>query len=155
MGAAKDKGTGNGEEITISPDKGRPSEAEIDAMLRAAEEFAEEDKLMAETVQAKNALEGMAFSLKSQLEDEDKLGGAVSEEDKEALEDAIADTLDWLQSNPDAEKEDFDEKKAELEEIVNPIMEQYAGQMGGNAGGAGGDDDDDDWDSDYDDHDEL
>merc|ERR1712004_270371 len=73
--AAKDKATGGEESITISPDKGRPSEAEIEAMLKAAEEFAEEDKMMKEKIEAKNGLESFAFSLKSQLEDEEKLAG--------------------------------------------------------------------------------
>merc|ERR1711939_1174847 len=35
--AAADKSTGSSESITISPDKGRPSESEIEAMLKAAE----------------------------------------------------------------------------------------------------------------------
>merc|ERR1712198_205077 len=123
--AAKDKATGGEESITISPDKGRPSEAEIEAMLKAAEEFAEEDRMMREKVEAKNGLESFAFGLKSQLEDEDKL----------------------------AEKEDFDEKKAELEEIVNPILQEFYQQHGGMGGEAGGDDD---WDDDdLADHDEL
>jgi len=152
--AAKDKSTGNEKSITISPDKGRPSEAEIEAMLNAAEEFAEEDRIMRETVEAKNGLESMAFGLKSQIEDEEKLGGKLSAEDKEAIEDAVGDVLDWLSSNDDAEKEDFDEKKQELEEVVNPILEQYQGAAGAGAGaGAEGDDD---WDEDeLDDHDEL
>jgi len=68
--AAKDKNTGEQESITISPDKGRPSEEEIEAMLKAAEEFAEEDKMMREKVEAKNGLEGYAYSLKSQLDEE-------------------------------------------------------------------------------------
>merc|ERR1712087_859157 len=55
--AALDKGTGNEEEITITADKNRPSDEEIKEMIRAAEEFAEEDARMAETVQAKNQLE--------------------------------------------------------------------------------------------------
>merc|ERR1712073_23050 len=151
--AAKDKATGNSESITISPDKGRPSEAEIEAMLKAAEEFAEEDKMMREKIEAKNGLESFAFGLKSQLEDEDKLAGKLSEEDADTVEEAVNDVLDWLSSNDDAEKEDFDEKKAELEEIVNPILQEYYQQYGG-APGAGGDDD---WDDDDDlaDHDEL
>merc|ERR1719471_2452754 len=132
--AAKDKATGGEESITISPDKGRPSEAEIEAMLKAAEEFAEEDKMMREKIEAKNGLESFAFGLKSQLEDEDKLAGKLSEE-------AVNDVLDWLSSNDDAEKEDFDEKKAELEEIVNPILQEFYQQHGG-MGGQGGDDDD-------------
>merc|ERR1712242_595091 len=108
--AAADKATGGEESITISPDKGRPSEAEIEAMLKAAEEFAEEDRLMREKIEAKNGLESFAFGLKSQLEDEEKLAGKLSEEDKSTVEEALDDVLDWLQSNDDAEKEDFDEK---------------------------------------------
>merc|ERR1712224_240007 len=83
--AAKDKSTGTEKSITISPDKGRPSEAEIEAMLKAAEEFAEEDRVMRETIEAKNGLESFTFSLKSQLEDEEKLKGKLSEEDSEAV----------------------------------------------------------------------
>merc|ERR1712048_920573 len=151
--AAADKSTGNRESITISPDKGRPSEAEIEAMLKAAEEFAEEDRMMREKIEAKNGLESFAFGLKSQLEDEEKLAGKLSEEDADTVEEAVNDVLDWLSSNDDAEKEDFDEKKAELEEIVNPILQELY-QANGGAPGAGGDDD---WDDDDDlaDHDEL
>merc|ERR1712079_413755 len=152
VGAA-DKSTGNSESITISPDKGRPSEAEIEAMLKAAEEFAEEDRMMREKVESKNGLESFAFGLKSQLEDEEKLAGKLSEEDKDTVEEAVNDVLDWLQSNDDAEKEDFDEKKAELEEIVNPILQEYFQQYGGAAGGDMGDDYDDE--DDLPDHDEL
>merc|ERR1712038_1646944 len=112
--AAADKSTGTRESITISPDKGRPSEAEIEAMLKAAEEFAEEDRMMREKVEAKNGLESFAFGLKSQLEDEEKLAGKLSEEDKDTVEEAVNDVLDWLQSNDDAEKEDFDEKKSRI-----------------------------------------
>jgi len=149
--AAADKSTGTRESITISPDKGRPSEAEIEAMLKAAEEFAEEDRMMREKIEAKNGLESFAFGLKSQLEDEEKLAGKLSEEDKDTVEEAVNDVLDWLQSNDDAEKEDFDEKKAELEEIVNPILQEFYQQYGG----AGGMDDDFDDDEDLPDHDEL
>merc|ERR1711970_935113 len=138
--AAKDKSTGAEKSITISPDKGRPSEAEIEAMLKAAEEFAEEDRMMREKVEAKNGLESFAFGLKSQLEDEEKLAGKLSEEDHDTVEEAVGDVLDWLQSNDDAEKEDFDEKKAELEEIVNPILQEFYQQYGGAEGAAGGDD---------------
>jgi len=149
--AAADKSTGTRESITISPDKGRPSEAEIEAMLKAAEEFAEEDRMMREKVESKNGLESFAFGLKSQLEDEEKLAGKLSEEDQETVEEAVNDVLDWLQSNDDAEKEDFDEKKAELEEIVNPILQEFYQQYGGQ----GGMDDDDFDDDDLPDHDEL
>merc|ERR1712194_618321 len=53
---AEDKGTGKSEKITITADKGRLSEEEIERMVRAAEEFAEEDKEMKGKVDARNAL---------------------------------------------------------------------------------------------------
>merc|ERR1712062_42875 len=98
-----------------------------------------------ETVEAKNGLESLAFGIKSQLK------GKLSEEDQETVEEAVNDVIDWLSSNDDAEKEDFDEKKAELEEIVNPILQEFYQANGGMGGG-----DDEDWeDDDLPDHDEL
>ena len=41
---AEDKGTGKSEKITITNEKGRLSQEEIERMVREAEEFAEEDK---------------------------------------------------------------------------------------------------------------
>jgi len=55
---AEDKGTSKSESITITPEKGRLSEEEIERMVREAEEFAEEDKIMKQTIDARNALEG-------------------------------------------------------------------------------------------------
>jgi len=145
---AKDDNTGNEESITITADKGRPSQEDIDEMLKAAKEFEEQDKLMRETIESKNKLESTAFSLKSQIEDEEKLGGRISEDDKEAIEEAVEDVINWLMENDDADKESYDEKLEELNEVVQPIV-QSAGAAGGGAG-AGGEDDDS-----FDDHDEL
>ncbi|KAI8607437.1 heat shock 70 kDa protein, partial [Chytriomyces sp. MP71] len=52
--SALDKGTGKSESITITNDKGRLSEEEIERMVREAEEFAEEDRLMKEKIESKN-----------------------------------------------------------------------------------------------------
>ena len=41
---AEDKGTGKSEKITITNDKGRLTEEQIEKMIREAEEFADEDK---------------------------------------------------------------------------------------------------------------
>ena len=61
------------ETITITADKGRPSAEEIEEMLKSAKEFEEDDKIMFDTVQAKNKLESSVYGLKNQLDDEDKL----------------------------------------------------------------------------------
>merc|ERR1719492_43913 len=146
---AKDKATQNEEEITITADKNRPSQEEVDEMIRSAKEFEEEDKRMRETVEARNQLEGTAFSMLSQIEDEEKLGGQLSEDDKETIKEACDEATQWVTDNPDAELEDYKEKLQELNEIIKPIVEDLQGAGGG---GGGYDDDDDD---DSDDHDEL
>ena len=76
-----------------------------------------------------------AYSLKTQLNDKEKLGGKLSSEDKETIEKAVEEQIKWLESNPAAETEELKEHKKELEEIVTPIMTKLYGQ-GGGAGGA-------------------
>merc|ERR1712070_727544 len=96
---AEDKGTSKSETITITPDKGRLSEEEIERMVREAEEFAEEDKLLRQTIEARNKLEGYAFNMRNQIEDEEGLGGQISDEDKETIEEAVNEVIDWLDDN--------------------------------------------------------
>merc|ERR1712166_1267539 len=80
---AADKTTGKSSKITITNDKGRLSKEEIERMLAEAEKYADEDKQVAERVQAKNALESYSYSLKSTLSDNaDKFEAA----DKETLQ---------------------------------------------------------------------
>ncbi len=74
--SAEDKGTGKAEKITITAEKGRLSEEDIERMVREAEEFAEEDKKVKEKIDAKNGLEGYLYNLKNTLEDDEK--GLVS-----------------------------------------------------------------------------
>jgi molecular chaperone DnaK (HSP70) len=40
-------------------------------------------------------------------------------EDKKELQEMVDETLDWLEANPDAEKEDFDEKQKKSEQVAN------------------------------------
>merc|ERR1712037_192766 len=150
---AHDKTSGAQESITITADKGRPSQEEIDQMMRDAEEFAEEDARMAETVQAKNQLESAAYNLKNQLDDEEKLGGRLSDEDKATLFEAANDVIDWLDDNPDADRDDYKEKQQEFDDIAQPILKEFYQQNpGADGGGMGGDDEDDDY---YTDHEDL
>jgi len=152
--SAHDKGTGKSESITITAEKGRLSEEDIERMVREAEENAEADKLVKQRIDAKNGLEGYCYQLKNQLNDEEGVGSKISEDDKASIEEAISETLDWLDENAEAELEELQDKQKEIEGIVNPIMQSVYQTMGGQPGGEGGaeDDFDDDFD---DDHDEL
>jgi len=143
---AEDKGTGKSEKITITADKGRLSEEEIERMVREAEEFAEEDKEMKGKVDARNALEGYAYNMKNQINDEEKLGGKIEDDDKETIEEAVTEAIDWLDENPEADKEELEEKMKELEGVCNPIVSKLYQE-----GGEGGDDDDDEFGGDDDD----
>jgi len=140
--SAEDKGTGKKEQITITAEKGRLSEEEIERMVKEAEMYADEDKKVKERIDAKNGLESYLYNLKNQLEDEEKgIADKISAGDKKELQDLVDETLDWLEDNPEAEKEDYDEKMKEVENVSNPIMRNVYGQ----GAGGGGDDDADDF----------
>ena len=82
---AGDKGTGNTQSITITNDKGRLTQEEIDRMVQEAEKYADEDKATKERIEARNGLENYAFSLKNQVNDDEGLGGKIDEDDKETV----------------------------------------------------------------------
>ena len=81
--SADDKGTGKAEKITITAEKGRLSEEDIERMVREAEGFTEEDKKVKERFDAQNGLESYVYNLKNQLDDDEKgLADKLSPEDK-------------------------------------------------------------------------
>jgi len=135
--AAEEKGTGKREQITITNDKDRLSQEDIDRMVREAEEAAEDDKIVKERVESRNSLENYAYSIRNALNDKEKIGAKITEDDRETLEDALKETTDWIENNQSADKEDFDAKYKELEQIVQPIFTKLY-QGAGGPGGAGG-----------------
>jgi heat shock protein 5 len=145
--SAEDKGTGKAETITITAEKGRLSQDEIDRMVQEAAEFADEDKKVKDRIDGRNALEGYLYSLKNNVED--KLEDKIDEDDKDTILTAVQDAMDWLEDNQEADKEDYDEKQKEVEKLVNPIMSKVY------QGGAAPEDEEDYDDEDDDDHDEL
>ena len=117
---AEDKGSGKSEKITITNDSGRLSPEEIERMVQEAEEFAEEDKLERERIDAKNDLETWLFNQKSDIKDKYK---GMEEDDKEQALDTVQDAIKWLEDNKEADKEDFTDKKAEVEEVIKPLID--------------------------------
>lgn len=141
--SAEDKGTGKKNNIEIKNDQNRLSPEDIDRMINDAERFAEEDKKVKERVEARNELEGYAYSLKNQIGDKEKLGGKLSDDDKATIESAVDEQIKWLEQNQDADQEDFKTHKKELEEIVQPIVSKlYQGSGEAPPGGEGETDED-------------
>lgn len=141
---AEDKGTGKSEKITITNDKGRLSQEEIERMVEEAEEFAEEDKKIKERIDARNSLETYAYNMKNTVSDSDKLGDKLEESDKSTIQDAVKEVLEWLDENQEADTEEYEEKLKEIEGICNPIVSQAYQQN-----------EEDSESGDVDDHDEL
>lgn len=109
--SAVEKGSGKKNNIVIKNENGRLSDEEIARMLREAEENAEADKLAKERIDARQQLDNYIYSVKSSLSDPEKLKGKLSKDDEETLEEAIKDGQSFLDSNPDADKEEYDEKR--------------------------------------------
>ena len=137
--SAHDKGTGKSETLTITSEKGRLSDAEIERMVREAEEFADQDAAEREKVLAKNQLEAYLYNLKNSITD--KLQDKLRDDEKETLTKTIEDALVWLEDTPAGTKEDYDAKQKEVEQIVNPILKRAYESSGGSAPGATPDDD--------------
>jgi len=127
--------------VTITSDKGRLSEEEIERMVREAEEMADQDKVAKERVLARNDLENLVYSVKNQLKDE-KLGlkEKLSESEVSELNGAISEVSDWLDENMSASTEEYEEKKREFESVVHPIFQKFQGAGGAPGGGAPGGD---------------
>lgn len=139
--SAADKGTGKTESLTITSEKGRLSEEEIERMVKEAEEFAEQDAAEKDKVQARNTLEAYLYNMKNSIND--TLEGKLGEDDKTTLSKTVEDALIWLEEHPAAEKDEYDEKQKEVEQVANPILKkayESANAGGGEADAQGSDD---------------
>jgi len=146
--SAEDKKTGNKNKITITNDQGRLSKDEIERMVSDAEKYASEDKHHNERIQAKNSLESYAYSMRQTMDDE-KIKDKIDAGDRKKVLTKVDETIKWLDGNMSAEKDEFEEKKKELEGVCNPVMMKFyqgagGGMPGGMPGGLPGGMDDDD-----------
>merc|ERR1712086_1142580 len=121
--SAEDKSaSGKKSNITITNDKGRLSKDDIERMVREAEQFADEDAVAKERIDAKNGLESYAYNMK-------------------AIESKVDEVMTWLETAEHAEKEEFESMQKEVEAICNPIIQKLYAATGGEGApdmGAGG-----------------
>lgn len=130
---AEDKAAKNKQTITITNEKGRLSQEEIDRMVKEAEEFAEEDNKVKERIDARNKLETYIYNMKSNVNDKDKLADKIDSDDKDKIESTLKEALEWLDDNQNAEKDEFEEKMKELEAVCNPVIKQVYEKSGGSS----------------------
>ncbi|VDK33162.1 unnamed protein product [Taenia asiatica] len=120
--SAEDKGTGKKSNIVINKETNRLSPEEIERMIQDAEKFSDQDKQVKERVEVRNDLESLAYSIKNQVKDKEKMGGKLSEDEIKTIENAADEAIKWMENNPQAETSDYKEQKAKLESVVQPIV---------------------------------
>ncbi len=130
--SAVEKSSGKTETITVTNDKGRLSDEEVKRMVEEAEKYKEEDNKAKDRVESRNMLEHYLYQVKNTVNDE-KMKDKFTEDEKVMLTDKITEMQTWLEGNFDAEKEEYDNRRKELEELYNPIISKSAG--GGMPGG--------------------
>ncbi|MEK6266909.1 MAG: molecular chaperone DnaK [Clostridium sp.] len=130
--SAKDKGTGKEAKITITASTNL-SDDEIDAAVKEAEKFADEDKARKESIEVKNSAEQLSYQTKKTLTE---LGEKVSEEDKKDIE-AKLEVLDKVKEGEDTEaiKKATEELTEAFYAVTTKIYEAEAASQGQGAEG--------------------
>ena len=142
---AKDMGTGKEQSIKITS-SANLSEEEIEAKVKEAEQFADEDKKVQDKVTAKNKADNLIYETEKTI---NELGEDVTDEEKKSVEEKVEGLKKALELD---ELEAIDSAMEELTNELHPIAEKLYQKTAANQSadeGQSGNDDDDVVDADY------
>jgi len=114
--------------ITITNEKGRLSQNQIEKMLDEADKYKDEDELAKGEIVAKESLKAYVVRLRKAVEDitEDKL----LQRDRDRLSRKVEDAEEWLRKQAaKSARDDFESKQKELEAVMNVIMMRINGTL--------------------------
>jgi molecular chaperone DnaK len=134
--SAKDKATGKEQSIVIKASSGL-SDAEIEKMVKDAEANAEADRKFADTVAARNTLDGLIHATEKTVKE---AGDKASAEEKSAIEAALTEARDALKADDLAKIEAATTKLTEASGSLAQKLyaeQQAAGAQGADAGAQG------------------
>ncbi|HSX46236.1 MAG TPA: Hsp70 family protein, partial [Candidatus Saccharimonadia bacterium] len=114
--AAKDKGSGKEQSITISG-SGNLDKAEVEKMAKEAETHADEDKARKEAVEARNLLDSAVYQAEKLKSDS---GDKLSDDDKKTLDEAV-EAAKKVVADEKAAKEDLETAAKALNDKLMPI----------------------------------
>lgn len=142
--SAKDMGTGNSQDITITASTNL-SDSDIDKAVKEAEKYAEEDKKRKEEVEVRNNADSLIYQTEKALKD---MGDKLADGDKNKLEDEINSLKETMKSSDPDKIKDATEKLQQLSfDTFGKIYQQQAASTetgtaddNNNAGGANDDD---------------
>ncbi|CAM9599264.1 unnamed protein product [Choristocarpus tenellus] len=127
---ASDKGTGRSEVLTVTPEAGRLSKTDIEAMKKDAAQFEEEDVRILGQIEARNGLESYLYGLRNSVNSpmnsdgtSSGLGDMMNPDEKDDIEAAIEIALDWLEdAPPGTDADEFNDRRKEVEAVATPII---------------------------------
>ncbi|BCS83166.1 heat shock 70 kda protein-like protein [Cotonvirus japonicus] len=117
---ACDKSSNKTKNITITNNKNRFSEEEIQRLIQEAKEFEDEDNKKKAAIDAKNELENYIHSVKQTLAEE-SVNQIIDPESKSKVETLCSELSQFVDVHPNDEQGTYDLKRRELEDLWNPI----------------------------------
>ena len=114
---------------SISAEEQRLYEAKREKAIKDAEEMKIEDEKIRQGLLSRNRLEDLLFGIKSQVEDE-KTNERFTTEDKEKITEIYTEGFKWLDDHPKEEKEAYDDKFKEVQDLLTPLISQQNSKTG-------------------------
>lgn len=116
------------ENITITNNRGRFTDEQIQKMVDDAKKYEEADNKKKQAVDAKNDLEMYVHTVKQSASDQ-KMAASLDTETKQTVLDKCSELTEYVDSHQDEDKGEYDLKRKELEDLWNPIMVKLYAQM--------------------------
>jgi heat shock protein 1/8 len=118
---AVEESTGKTNHITIKNDTDRFTSSQLEEMIQEADKFKEDDLKLKEKLEARNDLENYIYNARNSANTEE-FKATLSEDDGKKITELVTETIQWLEDNDDCTKEEYDEKRKSVEELLTPIF---------------------------------
>jgi L1 cell adhesion molecule like protein len=122
--SAQDITSGRISRLIITNDKGRLSKHEIERMIHEAEQYKDEDEAVLYHSKARNNLESYVYHLRSIVRNKNT-ASHMTLQNKETLEKAIADTIEWFENDQHATTTQYEIHQTELEALAISILVRH------------------------------
>tara|TARA_Y100000389_G_scaffold204442_1_gene256996 strand:+ start:20215 stop:22176 length:1962 start_codon:yes stop_codon:yes gene_type:complete len=127
--SAEEKTTGKKQNITVTNDGSRLSQEDIEKMVEEAEKFKEEDEKVRKLQETRNGFENYLYQMKQTIDDDtmkQKLGEETYENIKTKLDEG-----EEVLNTENVTQEEYEGAQKELENYINPIMQNLVQEGGG------------------------
>ncbi|KAJ8600244.1 hypothetical protein CTAYLR_001990 [Chrysophaeum taylorii] len=117
--SATDQATHKSKQVTIKKE-GLSNQADVEKLIKDAKEYEQADKTALDRINARNHAEASAYAARQTAET--VFPDAPS--DKQTVDAASSDLLDWLDNNPEATLDDIQARTQKFEAAVHPLIQR-------------------------------